>query len=308
MNRFRRILLVSHAEPQELQALRHALELATRNAARFDILILYPSLPPEIQPYRDSLEQGLKLRLTEALTGQIGTGGGPDIRLFAASTGQPSMEVIRRVLAEGYDLVVKEADSGDTRETGLHAGDMELLRKCPCPVWLCRPFRHEPSRLKIGVAIDPVSEEPAAQGLSLRLLQLAGSLASLYSVPLHVISCWDFPLEHYLRHSTWVSLPDSELNQLVAQTRSRHEQALESLTQAAEIAAPLEIHRIRGPAATSIPQWVEAGSMDILIMGTVARTGIPGFVIGNTAEDILRKIGCSLLALKPEGFVSPVRL
>lgn len=42
-------------------------------------------------------------------------------------------------------------------------------------------------------------------------------------------------------------------------------------------------------------------------MGTVARTGIPGFIIGNTAENILQKIDCSLLALKPLGFVSPVK-
>jgi len=42
-------------------------------------------------------------------------------------------------------------------------------------------------------------------------------------------------------------------------------------------------------------------------MGTVARTGISGFIIGNTAENILEEISCSLIALKPEGFVSPVK-
>jgi len=47
--------------------------------------------------------------------------------------------------------------------------------------------------------------------------------------------------------------------------------------------------------------------IDILIMGTVARTGISGFIIGNTAENILQKIDCSLLALKPQGLVSPVK-
>lgn len=30
-------------------------------------------------------------------------------------------------------------------------------------------------------------------------------------------------------------------------------------------------------------------------------------IIGNTAENILQKIDCSLLALKPLGFVSPVK-
>ncbi|MFC6670537.1 universal stress protein [Marinobacterium aestuariivivens] len=56
-----------------------------------------------------------------------------------------------------------------------------------------------------------------------------------------------------------------------------------------------------------MPDYVAAQGIDLLVMGTVARTGIPGFVIGNTAENLVRKIGCSLLALKPPGFTSPVR-
>jgi nucleotide-binding universal stress UspA family protein len=41
-------------------------------------------------------------------------------------------------------------------------------------------------------------------------------------------------------------------------------------------------------------------------MGTVARTGIRGFFMGNTAETILEQIDCSVLAIKPEGFATPV--
>lgn len=48
-------------------------------------------------------------------------------------------------------------------------------------------------------------------------------------------------------------------------------------------------------------------NIDILVMGTLARTGIAGFVIGNTAENIVQSIECSLVALKPEGFVSPIK-
>jgi nucleotide-binding universal stress UspA family protein len=43
-------------------------------------------------------------------------------------------------------------------------------------------------------------------------------------------------------------------------------------------------------------------------MGTVARIGIPGLLIGNTAETILDQLDCSVLAVKPPGFVSPVAL
>ena len=43
-------------------------------------------------------------------------------------------------------------------------------------------------------------------------------------------------------------------------------------------------------------------------MGTMARSGIAGLLIGNTAERVLRKLPCSVLAVKPDGFVSPERL
>jgi nucleotide-binding universal stress UspA family protein len=48
--------------------------------------------------------------------------------------------------------------------------------------------------------------------------------------------------------------------------------------------------------------------IDLIVMGTVGRTGIPGFLIGNTAETVLRQVNCSVLAVKPEGFVTPVKI
>ncbi len=48
--------------------------------------------------------------------------------------------------------------------------------------------------------------------------------------------------------------------------------------------------------------------IDLVVMGTVARGGLAGLLIGNAAERMLRKLPCSVLAVKPDGFVSPVRL
>jgi hypothetical protein len=42
-------------------------------------------------------------------------------------------------------------------------------------------------------------------------------------------------------------------------------------------------------------------------MGTLARTGIAGLFIGNTAEAVLHQVNCSVLTVKPEGFVTPVK-
>ena len=46
---------------------------------------------------------------------------------------------------------------------------------------------------------------------------------------------------------------------------------------------------------------------DLLVMGTVARSGVKGLVIGNTAEKILDHVDCSVLTLKPPGWKTTVK-
>lgn len=41
-------------------------------------------------------------------------------------------------------------------------------------------------------------------------------------------------------------------------------------------------------------------------MGTVARIGTPGLIIGNPAEFAFEWVKCTVLAIKPDGFEPPV--
>jgi len=65
---------------------------------------------------------------------------------------------------------------------------------------------------------------------------------------------------------------------------------------------------VKGFAKDRIPEIVKEEKIDLIMMGTVGRTGIPGLLMGNTAETVLNRIDCSVLAVKPEGFITPVRL
>lgn len=57
-----------------------------------------------------------------------------------------------------------------------------------------------------------------------------------------------------------------------------------------------------------LPEMVSNGETDMVVMGSVSRTGIPGFVIGNRAEKLLNRLECSLLVMKPEGWESPIKI
>jgi len=184
---------------------------------------------------------------------------------------------------------------------------MELLRKCPCAIWLCRPIAHSRQHIQVAVAIDPESIEQAAEGLSKRMLELSRSLADSCSGELHIVSCWDYEFESFLRGSVWVKATDAQIAEAVLDTQHEHLAALERLIKASGISGSHRVHHLRGKAEECIPSFVADKKIDILVMGTVARTGIPGFIIGNTAENTIQKLSCSLMALKPQGFVSPVK-
>ena len=69
-----------------------------------------------------------------------------------------------------------------------------------------------------------------------------------------------------------------------------------------------KVHLIKGDPSTVIPRVAKSQKIDLIVMGTVCRTGLPGLIIGNTAESILNQVNCSVLTVKPRGFVTTVTL
>jgi universal stress protein E len=313
MHRFNNILFVSHGVEDQTEALKQAFSLARNNKAELKVLIICPELPKKMAAYESKYEAYLVQQLEASITAtcdaiKVSATEVP-IEVEVDSGGTPAIHIVRHVLKRSFDLVIKEAERKEDGK-GFMATDLELLRKCPCPVWLTRPIRNHRKEIRTAVAIDPESMAPEGRSLSIRLLQLANSLAASCSGALDIISCWHFEHEDYLRSdaSVWVRVPASELDQMVEEREKEHRMALEALISESAIAgAEHRIHHVKGMPAHAIPDFVDQNYIDILVMGTVARTGIQSLVIGNTAENILQKLGCSLLALKPNGFKSPVR-
>jgi universal stress protein E len=56
---------------------------------------------------------------------------------------------------------------------------------------------------------------------------------------------------------------------------------------------------LEGRADIAIPNIANKIDAQLLILGTVGRTGLSGAFIGNTAEHILANMNCDILTLKP---------
>jgi len=310
MQQFHKILFVGCGDGDETEDLKQALSLARNNQAPLEILVISPELPAELGGYekvfKDSLTERVKKSIQAACTALNLGEDELHINVSFESGSMPATRIVRHVLRNAHDLVVKRAEPAEIGK-GFKAIDMELLRKCPCPVWLCRPIEHSRDKIRVAVAIDPQGEGQVGRDLAQRLLKLSRALADTGNGELSIISCWDFPLEEYLRGNVWIKMSEAELNKFVMDAQTKHSAALDALMRESGIGGKCHRHHVRGRPDQRIPVLIEDKKIDILVMGTVARTGISGFTMGNTAENVLQKVSCSLLAVKPHGFVSPVR-
>ena len=65
---------------------------------------------------------------------------------------------------------------------------------------------------------------------------------------------------------------------------------------------------LKGHPENAVPALVARKGVDLIVMGSIENGSQPGVLIGNTAENLLRKVQCSLLTVKPPGFDTPVKL
>lgn len=310
MHQCRKLLYVSHGTTNNTEGLKQALSLARNNDAPLAILMLCPEFPKELPDYQKTYEEVMCKQMRESVEAIREalklSHDAIAVTIEMMNDNTPAIKIIQHVLRHGHDMVIKEGVSRDA-QGGFKAVDMELLRKCPVPVWLCKPIAHSHQDIQVAVAIDPEGADSVSRDLSMRLLERARALADGCSGVVHIVSCWDYEIEMYLRNNSWIPTSDADVDQAILRAQTEHRAALEDIIKASGVDSGLyQTHHIRGHAAECIPEFVRTHPIDILVMGTVARSGIPGFLIGNTAEDIVQKLTCSLVALKPNGFVSPI--
>lgn len=320
MKRFKNIIYVADTSGLVLQAFHRAVDLAVRNEARLTVIMVMERIPPYLTRLTPHMLRRIQLeerkaalnRLCEWVAGRI------EIETMLVE-GKTFLEVIREVLRNERDLVVKSVDDDDGASGWLFGTtDMHLLRKCPCPVWLIKPTDHAPFR-RIMAAVDfndmDSPDQDANEQLNRTILELAGSLASLEGGELHIVHVWNDPVEEMVENLSTTSSPDV-VDGYVEDVRRYHEEWLLRLMEKAKDwlgpetarSIAMKLHLPKGQARTVIPALARQFHTELVVMGTVGRTGIPGFFIGNTAESVLSQIDCSVLAVKPPGFVTPVTL
>ena len=130
-----------------------------------------------------------------------------------------------------------------------------------------------------------------------------------YGGELHVGHSWELYGERMIRGSAFMNIPPDDVDAMLDDERAERQRKLEDLLSWRVVAdAPWQMHLQKGPPANVVTSLVARHRINLLVMGTVARTGFSGALMGNTAEKVLDEVHCSVIALKPPGFVSPIQV
>jgi universal stress protein E len=306
---------LSQYDPATLQpspvaraVVNQALWLASKTSARltfFSALDLSLETLPQIEQadfhYLTTAAEQTAVKLLHGLVEQARAKGIECVEKMALGSGW--LELVRQAIRDRHDLLLIGTRDRKGLERMLFGSTaVKVVRRCPCPVWVVKPGG-EPSALKILVAsaLDPVAEDG---------LRLTTELARSTPAEIHLLHAVDFPLD---RHWS-TGLPDAKEEEYRRRVREHALKELEGQIDRAgarALSPPVRVHLLDELGILpdeAILKFIKENTIDLLVMGTIARGGIAGIMIGNTAERLLPELKCSLLAIKPKNFVSPVRL
>lgn len=315
----RHILAVMDESESQL-ALRSALSLAEAHGAALDVFacVELPSDLGIIGRLAGSEPDTLTAKLVDqkrAATRARLKAVFPDRNIEPhIATGKTFLEVIRHVSDIGCDFVVKAAEPLTGVNRFLFAStDQHLLRKCPCPVWLQTPTAPAtPKRILAAIDLDlwDAEEPETLNDLNRRVVQAARGIANTPDAEVIVLHAWDAIGEGIVWAFTTGKDARASADRYVNQVHDRRQKAMSDFIASfadADASGPRLVPALlRGTPERVIEKQSRVLHADVVVMGTVARTGVSGIFIGNTAENIINSLGCPVLAVKPDGFISPV--
>ena len=305
--RFQNILVQTTPRSDNDGAIAAATAIAKRHDATVTLIDVKPDLSWPLQflttGWEETLEDisGSKERLLEAQAAAL-TAKGICASHFLAD-GRLSVAIVRRVIAANHDLVVKVSEPPGTNRSGfLGSTDLRLLRKCPCPLLI---LKHDdaPGFQRVAVALDVMDDHEIQQQLDERVAQAGlamcqGELHLLYAMRAIDEAIQVEPADADLFTPEQLHRWESELAQAA-------DEKLKAVKSKLELPR-CECHVLPASPEDAIPEFVNTHAIDLIAMGTLARSGLDGLLIGNTADRILNNVSCSILALKPATFVSPL--
>ena len=209
--------------------------------------------------------------------------------------------IVRKTVDSGADLVIKDTHYHSVLKRSIFSNtDWSLIRNCGATLWLVKP-RPPGHRPCFVAAVDPLHEHDKPAGLDNRILTTARALGGALNGDVHVFHAFDVAAAIAIATDA-MSMPIAlPLNELTDAIRAEHTEAVARLCKQHGV-PPERTHVHQGGTRQLLLTLTEQLRADAVIMGAVSRSGLKGLFLGNTAEDVLDRLHCDLVIVKPEGF------
>jgi universal stress protein E len=209
--------------------------------------------------------------------------------------------IVRKAQDVGADLVIKDTHYHSVLKRSIFSNtDWSLIRNCAAALWLVKP-RQPGQRPCFVAAVDPLHERDKPAELDNRIVATAQALGGALNGEVHVFHAFDVAAAIAVTTDT-MSMPIAlPLNELADAMRAQHTEAVARLCKQHGVPAE-RAHVHQGSTRQLLLTLTEQLRADAVVMGAVSRSGLKGLFLGNTAEDVLDRLHCDLIIVKPEGF------
>jgi universal stress protein E len=209
--------------------------------------------------------------------------------------------IVRKAEELAADFVIKDTHYHTVLNRSIFSNtDWSLIRNCAATLWLVKP-RPPGQKPCIVAAVDPLHERDKPATLDKRILSTAQSLSGALGGEVHAFHAFDISAAIAVSTDALtmpIALPIAEFADAM---RAEHTEAVARLCK--EHAVPAErMHVLQGGTRQQLLTLTEQLRADAVVMGAISRSGLKGLFLGNTAEDVLDRLHCDLIIVKPEGF------
>ncbi len=308
MEAYKNILVVVDPSTDEQKALSRAVEFASKTTTKITAFLSIYDFSYEMttmlssderEAMRQTVINDRKVWIEERIKA-IGASV-EDIDIKVIWHNRPFEAVIDQVIDHGFDVVFKGTHEHDKLKSVIFTPtDWHLLRKCPCPLLLVKDHSW-PANGNILAAVNVGSDEDEHQSLNKIITEEAKHLADIISANVNLVN--SFPGTPV---NIAIEIPEFNASQYNDTMLQHHKDAM------AKHADTYGIDRERTFVKEGLPEDVieslsQELDAELVILGTIGRTGLSAALIGNTAEHVIDRLNCDVLALKPAGYVSPLQ-
>lgn len=287
-----RIVADVDAHSESHPALDWAVRIAEATGAALTVVDVVDPAAGQSPTLEDDLIELVRGRLDQIVAG-IHTVD----RRTRVLVGTAGAALIAAVESEAADLVVRSRARDLSQGTGPYGPvDRILIRECPVPVLLAGAGGM-PSQARVLGAVAPEQGRPQVAALNRRIIDHTLLMSAVTQGTPTVLQAWTPFAEWRLRsHGAGDALAC-----YLDQHRSGTVAAVAEAVHAAGVSSEsVQIAVPHGVVGEALPAYVVRHGVDLLVVGVPRRRGLSRLIRGHTADRVLSRLLCSVLAVPPD--------